>query len=594
MNNSHSEAPTAADRRSHPRVSCEILTSKREVIRNASLGGLYLESRYSYKPGQEISLEIPMPSPRGQLTLPVVVVRNEKKAEAKRSGYGLIFRDLSQEQRNFLSQYLLSQGVSAANSLKAVHGKRHRLPRFSHDFLQGLTTSILGETPTGTFKGELKDVSKYGVAFYTPKDLSVQIGKAIKITVKVQNDTVFEGNAAIRHITPTSDGFVYGLSLRGAPLNVDEIFAIKDYLKAESDLGALANQVGGIEEISPLFKSAVSDLRFVFHSLRNLLAEQENKINRIIDTSKKKQLIEDLLETADSKFRKPVYDLLYKLEDIDKRLPVEQKELHRHYYRTQLLEFIHDARYAKRAFEKPLGYAGDFETLRLIYQEITAGVTLWERVVSSLLCTVPTTQAVRNRARYLYTQIKKVVLKKSSRDCNIMTLAAGSCQEIQDFLDDPTLAQSKVSFCIIDQDPHSLIYSQNVLGDLNLARRNPVNLFFYNDSSKNLLKADDNNLPYPQQDLIYVAGLFDYLPDEACRDLTGSLFRYLKEGGRLIVGNMSPINPVRCLQEYGLDWYLIYRTEKELKNLIPDSVCPKKVFVETEETKINFFLNIIK
>lgn len=103
--------------------------------------------------------------------------------------------------------------------------------------------------------------------------------------------------------------------------------------------------------------------------------------------------------------------------------------------------------------------------------------------------------------------------------------------------------------------------------------------------------------------LIYSAGLYDYILtfDEKSKGavaLTTHLFNLLKPGGKLIIGNFSPNNPldVRFGMEYLYDWVLIYRDEKEMYQLadgIPEADIAEMTLLE-EPLGINYFLKIVK
>jgi SAM-dependent methyltransferase len=68
-------------------------------------------------------------------------------------------------------------------------------------------------------------------------------------------------------------------------------------------------------------------------------------------------------------------------------------------------------------------------------------------------------------------------------------------------------------------------------------------------------------------DLIYAAGLYDYLPDEPARALTTNLACRLAPGGRLLVGNLSPAPHVVGFMEALMDWPLVWRTQAQVAAL---------------------------
>ena len=99
-------------------------------------------------------------------------------------------------------------------------------------------------------------------------------------------------------------------------------------------------------------------------------------------------------------------------------------------------------------------------------------------------------------------------------------------------------------------------------------------------------------------DLIYSAGLYDYLREGGAARLTRNLFDLLKPGGSLIIGNFSLRNPLhlRFPMEYLYDWVLIHRDEKAMARLaggIPDADMEEMTLLE-EPLGINYFLKIVK
>jgi hypothetical protein len=94
-------------------------------------------------------------------------------------------------------------------------------------------------------------------------------------------------------------------------------------------------------------------------------------------------------------------------------------------------------------------------------------------------------------------------------------------------------------------------------------------------------------------DLVYAAGLYDYLQQQTAQKLTQVLFAMLRPGGQLLTANFVPgIFDVGYMESY-LAWMLIYRTAEELQNTaatIPSSeIRSMRLFFE-ESRNIAFLL----
>ena len=71
-------------------------------------------------------------------------------------------------------------------------------------------------------------------------------------------------------------------------------------------------------------------------------------------------------------------------------------------------------------------------------------------------------------------------------------------------------------------------------------------------------------------DLVYSAGLYDYLDDRVAKRLTTSLFRMLEPGGTLLFCNFLRTTADVGYMESFMGWDLIYRDRDEIEGLLGD------------------------
>lgn len=64
-------------------------------------------------------------------------------------------------------------------------------------------------------------------------------------------------------------------------------------------------------------------------------------------------------------------------------------------------------------------------------------------------------------------------------------------------------------------------------------------------------------------DLIYSAGLYDYLNADLGARLTQRMFEMLRPGGRLLIANFSHVSDQGYMEAF-MDWHLIYRDTPEM------------------------------
>jgi extracellular factor (EF) 3-hydroxypalmitic acid methyl ester biosynthesis protein len=91
-------------------------------------------------------------------------------------------------------------------------------------------------------------------------------------------------------------------------------------------------------------------------------------------------------------------------------------------------------------------------------------------------------------------------------------------------------------------------------------------------------------------DLIYSAGLFDYLKDRTARAAGARLVAALAPGGHALIGNFGTANPTRPLMELILDWPLQHRSASDLRQLFGG--IGTGVTIEQEATGVNLFAAI--
>ena len=68
-------------------------------------------------------------------------------------------------------------------------------------------------------------------------------------------------------------------------------------------------------------------------------------------------------------------------------------------------------------------------------------------------------------------------------------------------------------------------------------------------------------------DLVYTAGLFDYVDERAGKRLVKTMFDMLKPGGMLLVGNfLNDIEDIGYMESF-MGWNLVFRTREQIASL---------------------------
>lgn len=215
---------------------------------------------------------------------------------------------------------------------------------------------------------------------------------------------------------------------------------------------------------------------------------------------------------------------------------------------SQLLEdpCLRDAR------QKPAGYAGDARMLDYVYFQDPGPqpMTATGRALFNVSTRLPIAAAVRERCASLRDAI---VLRARAGDISIASIACGHAREL-DLI--PSHLLKRIRFWGLDHDPQSIEHCRSQHGSPRAA--------FHVGSVRDLLAG---HISIPPSDLVYASGLFDYLDERTGARLLGRMIAALKDGGSIVVPNLTPENEEVGYIEAVLDWWMYYRTVTDMAKL---------------------------
>ena len=255
------------------------------------------------------------------------------------------------------------------------------------------------------------------------------------------------------------------------------------------------------------------------------------------------------------------------------------------YVFKEIFPYFMRSRFAERAYFKPKGYAGDFLMMEAIYRNIPDGDGVFGLMVDRYCLNAPPPRAVRARRRLLSRLLEKHVGRLMTvRDTiSIMNLACGSNRELFDFI--KRFPHSHMLDCLcIDADPEALEYTSK---HVNVFEHGAgITLMQENVVKWSLGRVRHN---FNLKDIIYSAGLTDYLDERLFRALVNRAWEYLKPGGVLILSNFSKANPNKAWMDHIFQWRLIHRDEQDLKAIFARTPFGDNLEVMSEEEGVNLF-----
>jgi extracellular factor (EF) 3-hydroxypalmitic acid methyl ester biosynthesis protein len=440
-------------------------------------------------------------------------------------------------------------------------------------------------------------LTRYIVAFevYNPYSILQTSEVLTGFQIFVNTNMVYAGRAIVRSLINTGIYLVAEADLDDGWLNVDLFSPVNQPERLLAEFQEFLNQWTNVQQVNQDFKIVISDLQSLLEGLRGWLEQVELGI-RSEPTGDHSAIEQQVISDLQPAILPHVHSLFTRFEAIAVSLPEQLQPVHQFYLRHQLHPLLLCAPFVYRSYQKPLGYAGDYEMVNMILRSPYEGSSLFAKLLNSYFLGRPPAEAHRNRIKYLLEQViaetKRVA--GSGRPARIFNLGCGPAKEIQDFLIQEDISDV-AEFTLLDFNEETLHYTRNRLSNLKNKYNRRTSVNYLQKSVSQILRdsrrVDKHFLP-ESYDLVYCAGLFDYLSDRVCRMMMEILYALVAPAGLLIATNVAANNPIRNLMEYVLAWSLIHRNAPQLASLRPHG--EGELDVTNDSTSVNIFLELRK
>jgi extracellular factor (EF) 3-hydroxypalmitic acid methyl ester biosynthesis protein len=441
-------------------------------------------------------------------------------------------------------------------------------------------------------RGTLSKLSRRNVVFeiYNPFS-SIQTSEVLSdLRVRRGKDVVYQGDAVVTGVVTTSILVVVSATLVSKWSALDTIVSEPTDLK--SDVARFVDGWERLNKLDPNYQLKVADLRSFLSDLSfwldqvDLAAEGEPGFAPT-------QLDAERFEEIKAPVMPRLTGLFMELEEACRQLEVDEVENHKQLAQRDLLPLMMASPFFNRVYSKPLGYAGDYEMVNMMFRKERGGKTTYGQIINDWLLNGGPPQAHRNRIFIL-----EKMLAKAAEDATlgnkcprILNVGCGPVQELQLFIGKNPAAH-RFSFDLLDFNPETLEYAKRQIEAITAGRTEAPKVSYILKSVQELLRQAIEMPANPQTyDIIYCAGLFDYLSDRVCAKLVKLFYQWCEPGGRVIVTNVHSSNPVKGLMEHVMEWHLVMRDESDMLRLAPD---PETAKIYTDDTGINVFLELVK
>jgi extracellular factor (EF) 3-hydroxypalmitic acid methyl ester biosynthesis protein len=464
---------------------------------------------------------------------------------------------------------------------------RYRAPRIAVSELTEPLTCMLRVNGETVGPCAVINVSATGVAVESLRP--VDAGTALEEVQLCYGDrVVFSALATVAHrANIEGQGSVLGLRFAHARFDAHALRRQDGWTAEIRQRVALLDQQ--TDRLPVAWRAAVADLRRFLDEAERMLHHDDGK-PEIFDPQEETAL----LATAFLIWGPRLHALIAKLHGLSKELSEEAREAGRAYAHRLLWPALQTCPMHRRAHDKPQGYAGDYRMMLLYFATQYEGPTRYARFLHYASQRYTLGRAVVLRQECLLAAIRGAT-QPGSRP-RIVSLASGPALELASAIERGELT-GPLDLVLVDQDEQALGYAHSQLSQLLHERDLDIHLLCLHMSVKQLLsskpEAERLRRELANADLIYCAGLYDYLPDLVAERLTSVLYGLLKPNGRLYLGNLSEAPDTSWMMDYVLAWQLIYRTSDDMlrigASLTPE---PAELAVETDASGHAIFLSV--
>src|SRR5687767_2805535 len=144
------------------------------------------------------------------------------------------------------------------------------------------------------------------------------------------------------------------------------------------------------------YKLVVADLQSALFALRTWLEQVELGIRALPDADRV-AVEQDTAQQLKDSVNSALQPLFERFEQACAGIEPAAQPVHRSYCRKQLHPFLMCSPFMHRIYYKPLGYAGDYEMMNMIWRNGCGGSSLFGKLLNAFILSQAPALSVRNR-----------------------------------------------------------------------------------------------------------------------------------------------------------------------------------------------------
>lgn len=449
-------------------------------------------------------------------------------------------------------------------------------------------------------RGTLHRLTRYLAVFevYNPYSI-VQLSEVLNdFRILMNERVVYSGRAVIANLVNTGIMLICEASLADDGwIDVDILAPAQNKDRLLTEFAEFLRETEKNYAVAPDFKLVVADIHTLLSDLRRWMEQVELGV-RSLPAGDRLTAERETIKQLEVPIIPAVTPLLERFETTAVGIAPELQPVHSSYIKRQIHPLVLCSPFVYRIFQKPLGYAGDYEMVSMMLRDPYEGSSMFAKILNRLFLDIPPVVAHRNRITYLTDRLHEETARVTNQGkiAKIFNLGCGPAKEVQEFLITDGLSDN-AELSLLDFNDETITNTTRILEDLRTRHRRRTGLKFIKRSVHQILKESSKKgagFEVGGYDMVYCAGLFDYLSDRICRRLMEVFYDLLAPGGLLVATNVDTSNPSRLWMEYVVEWHLVYRNKQQFLRLAPESAPPGSCQVSSDSTGVNIFLEVRK
>lgn len=251
------------------------------------------------------------------------------------------------------------------------------------------------------------------------------------------------------------------------------------------------------------------------------------------------------------------------LEEIDGRLTGKARGIATAVWRAEVVPYFLRVPLVRRSMDKPLGYAGDYGMVRIIFDDPDEGTDPLATALTRYTWDVGPCRAHRDRRPWALSHLRSLQ-SRLGRPLRVVSYACGPEHTLQAWVREAPSSQ----LFLYDAEPRALEWAGARFASLAGELGRPISVRSRVVTAQDLVEGRADVVDAAPADAVLVLGLFDYLQPDAIAALVDQLVSVLRPGGRLLCTNVAAPNPWRTFMEYVGSWQVQHRTVAELTRMV--------------------------